>query len=70
MAKSNADRSEDRRANIIFRTSVARREELRAIAASHGVSVQIYLEAVAFGQPLASKRSSGPRPQQELPLTG
>ncbi len=70
MVNCNADRSEDRRVNVSFRTSAKRRAELGVIAASHGVSVQTYLEAVAFGQPLGSDRLSGPTPQRELPLTG
>lgn len=70
MARCNADRAPDRRVNVIFRTSSEGRERLKAIAAARGVSVQTYLEAVAFDQPLGSDRTSGPLPQTELPLTG
>lgn len=70
MAHSNADRSPDRRVNVIFRTSPEGRKRLREIADSHGVSVQTYLESVAFGIPLGTDRESGPTRQRELPLTG
>ena len=73
MAWCNADRAPDRRVNVIFRTSPEGRERLKATAAAHGVSVQTYLEALAFGQPLGADRPSGRTPraaQTELPLTG
>lgn len=70
MARSNADRAPDRRVNVIFRTSHEGRERLKQRAAAHGVSVQTYLEALAFDLPLGSDRPSGPTPQRELPLTG
>jgi len=70
MARSNADRSPDRRVNVIFRTSHEGRERLKRRASEHGVSVQTYLEALAFDLPLGKDRPSGPSPQGELPLTG
>lgn len=70
MTRYNADRAPDRRVNVIFRTSAEGRERIKALAAAHGVSVQTYLESVAFGLPLGSDRPSGPRNQAELPLTG
>lgn len=70
MTRYNADRAPDRRVNVIFRTSSEGRDRLKAIAAAHGVSVQTYLEAVAFGQPMGEDRPSGPIVQTELPLTG
>ncbi len=67
---SAADRAADRKANIIYRTSVERRARLKERAAAHGVSVQVYLDALLWDEPLAPDRISGPKRQQELELTG
>lgn len=67
---SSADRAEDRRAPVIYRTSRERRERLKARAAEQGVSVQVYLDALLWDEPLAPDRVSGPKRQMELPLTG
>ncbi|RHW43740.1 MULTISPECIES: hypothetical protein [Dermacoccus] len=63
-------RAEPRRATVIYRTSLERRDELKALAAEHGVSVQVYLDSVLWNEPLGKDRPSGPQRQQELPLTG
>jgi len=69
---TNTERALDRRVNILFRTSEEGRAELRARAAAHGVTLQTYLESVAFGRPLGTDRHGGrpPQSQEELPLTG
>ncbi len=70
MARNNADRSLNRRVTVLFRTSPAGRAELKARAQAHGVSLQTYLEAVAFGRPMVPDGPSGPTSRQGLPLTG
>lgn len=67
---SSADRADDRRASIIYRTSQERRDRLKARAAEHGVSMQVYLDSILWSEPLKADRVSGPKRQQELPLTG
>lgn len=67
---SSVDRAADRRANIIYRTSTERRERLKARAAEHGVSMQVYLDSILWDEPLGPDRVSGPKRQMELPLTG
>lgn len=67
---SSADRADDRRANIIYRTSTTRRAMLKARAAEHGVSMQAYLDSLLWDEPLGPDRISGPKRQMELPLTG
>lgn len=74
MATADANRSRDRTAQINFRMSPEERDELRRRAASHGWTVQQYLEHVAFDRDDPVARPAG-RPftnQQEeaLPLTG
>lgn len=63
-------RANDRRATVIYRTSLERRSQLKALAAEHGVSVQVYLDSIIWNDPLGKDRRSGPQAQQELPLTG
>lgn len=63
-------RAEPRRANVIYRTSLERRDQLKELARAHGVSVQVYLDAVLWNDPMGKDRPSGPQRQQELPLTG
>lgn len=72
MPASARDRSPDRSVVVVFRTSPQGREELKAKAANLGVSVQTYLESLAFDLPLGEDRRSGPapQPQLELPMTG
>lgn len=69
---ANTERAHDRRVNILFRVSEEERQELRSVAAAHGVSMQTYLVSVALGRPLGRDREGGrPRKrQEELPLTG
>lgn len=67
MAADNVNRSNARRAGVMMRVTVEEREELRAIAKSHGLSVQAYLEMVAFNRPDVHERKSGrPRTDPEL----
>lgn len=69
------ERDDAREVQIAFRTSKARREQIRRHAKDAGVSLQVYLEAAALGQPFDPERTVG-RPKhsrrtaQELPLTG
>jgi len=65
-------RADDRRAPVIYRTSFERRDRLKSLAAERGVSVQTYLDAVIWGEPIGEDRRPGrqSREQQELPLTG
>lgn len=69
------ERARSREVQIAFRTSKARRDQIRQRAADAGVSLQGYLEAVALGLPFAPERPVG-RPRlprgtdEELPLTG
>lgn len=65
-------RADERRASVIYRTSLERRNKLKAMAAEHGVSVQTYLDAVIWDEPFGKDRRPGPqaRGQEELPLTG
>ena len=61
-------RAAERRATVIYRTSLERRARLKELAAAHGVSVQVYLDSVLWDEPLGRDRKSGPRAQQELPI--
>ena len=63
-------RADERRATVIYRTSLERRAKLKARAAEHGVSVQVYLDSLIWNEPLGKDRRPGPQAQQELPLTG
>lgn len=69
------ERDEAREVQVVFRTSKARREQIRQQAKDAGVSLQVYLEATVLGRAFDDERVGG-RPRksaqtaQELPLTG
>lgn len=66
-----AKRAHDRSANITWRLSPEDRALVRENAASHGLSVQSYLEWKMLGRKVPGRRSAGPkRRDQELPMTG
>lgn len=67
MASDNVNRSKARSAGVMMRVTVEERDELHAIAKSHGLSLQAYLEMVAFNRPEARERKPGrPRTDPEL----
>lgn len=64
-------RAHDRSATITWRLSPEDRAAVREAAASHGLSVQSYLEWQILGRKVPSRRPDGPtRRDQELPMTG
>lgn len=64
-------RARDRSVHVAFRLSPEDREELRATATSHDMSVQSYLEWKLLGRRGPGRRPSGPtRPGDEFPMTG
>ena len=58
------ERSHDRSTQIKFRLSRQRRERLQQLAADQGVTVQAYLEAKAFDEPLRELSPSSRKPHQ------
>lgn len=70
------DRYDDRH-TITFRVSTDERQQIRDAAAAEGVTVQVFLERRALGEPHRTDRRFGPtgnprrrQAQRELPLTG
>ena len=70
MVAANVHRSPARETGFVFRMTAEDREQLRAMAAQHGLSMQAYLERTVFGRHEPPRRS-GPMQtrQQELPLS-
>ncbi len=69
MAAAHLNRSDLRSVSVAFRLSREDRDELKRRAAEQGISVQAYLERVAFGRLEATDLPPGPaRPhaQEEL----
>lgn len=67
MASDSINRSKERSAVVMIRLSRERRDELKSIAREHGLSVQAYLEMVAFGDPNIEERKPGrPKNHPEL----
>ncbi|MGL4173658.1 MAG: hypothetical protein ACRCTR_06250 [Actinomycetota bacterium] len=68
MADEASWRSPERAAAVVMRTTAARRDELKAIAAGHGLSLQAYLEWKLLDLDAPPARREPGRPRQDAPL--
>lgn len=71
MTAGNVHRSEERSAQIAFRTSPDKRREVQRRATEAGMTVQVYMEWRLLGSTPSERPPGRPRREQgELPLTG